>query len=299
MFKPLKEGDKVAVVAPSGVIQPGALDAGIQMLESWGLNVKLGNHVYDQCGFFASTDANRLSDLQEALDDSGARGVIMARGGFGVGRILDNLKLEGAVNQRKCIVGFSDITLLHAGFQNAGLPTVHGPMVKQLGTSVDNASCAYLQQLIFGSIPEYRFSSSQMNRSGSCAGIVVGGNLSLVVNNIGTHSDLELSNKILFLEEIDEPIYAVDRMFNQLLRCGKLESLAGLLLGEFKETRQTVPHYHQTLEEVIRDYTHAFGYPVAFDFPAGHGQVNYPLVLGADYKLDVSDTFVSFRSNQS
>jgi len=283
----LKPGDKVIVIAPAGKLQKDDLTTGIQMLRDWGLDVVVGAHVFDGHGFFSATDENRLDDIQQAINRSDVNAIFCARGGFGIGKFIDKLDLTLLKEYPKWLIGFSDITLLHFKWHNHGILSVHGPMVKQYGKTVDADSTNALKDILFGeSNINYDFSGHSLNQSGRVSGELIGGNLSLIANNIGTATDTDFTNKILFVEEVNESIYEIDRLFNQLLRSGKLPVLAGLIVGQFTDIKGTTPPYLREAYEVISGYISNFSFPVLFDFPSGHGEKNMPLVFSSICHLE-------------
>ena len=293
----LKKGDKVAVVAPSGKLKSKDLDAGLVVLENWGLEVLPGAHLFDGEGFFSASEENRKKDLQEAIDDPEIKAIFCARGGFGLGKIIDDLQLLPLLKDPKWIVGFSDITLLHFKLHSLGLHSIHGPMVKQFGQHVDNASIQSLKSILFSDDPVvYEGTAHKNNRSGSGFGPLIGGNLTLITNNLGTKSDVEFRGKVLFIEEVNEFLYVVDRHLNQLQRAQKLDHLEALIVGQFTSMKDTDPNYGKSAYDLISEYVDPYHFPVLFDFPAGHGKQNMSLEMSSDCKVIVDKEKASVRT---
>jgi muramoyltetrapeptide carboxypeptidase len=284
MNKPplLKQGDKVAIVAPAGKVKKGALDDSLRLIESWGLKIIISEHAYDQHGYFSSNDANRLSDLQLALDNPEITAIIMARGGYGTTRILEKLDFRAFLRFPKWVVGFSDITALHLKIQELEYCSIHGAM----GTTMaqDKVAAARLRELLFTGL-EKGISGSGA-RVGSAEAEIIGGNLALLVDSMGTANELNVQDKILFIEDIGEPAYKIDRMMHQLLRSGKLEQLAGLVIGQFSNVKEE-KEFGAGWPEIIESVVSSFEYPVAHNFPIGHEPNNYPIMVGGKYRLEV------------
>lgn len=287
MIKPpfLKKGDKIGIVAPAGKIDPEIVRKAKDILTSWGLEVVLGKHVLSSHFYFAAKDEDRREDFQHMLDDPEIKAILCARGGYGVTRIIDQLNFEVFKKNPKWIIGFSDITALHSHIHtNFGVQSLHAPMAKGLG---EKNLAENLRKTLFGEQPEYTWKGNEENRKGKAKGILTGGNLSLLCNLIGTPSDIKTNGKILFIEEIGENLYRIDRMMVQLMRAGKLEGLAGLLIGGFTDLPDEAQEFGRGYRKIILNAVKAFDYPVAFDFPAGHQDENYTLVMGAEVSLEI------------
>ena len=229
----LKPGQKVAIVAPAGVVQPGYLDMSISTLEEWGLTVVLGNHVYDSHAYFSGTDADRMGDLQQAMDDPEIKCILCARGGYGTTRIVDQIDYRFFLDQPKWIVGFSDITVLHLKLNKLRIASIHGPMGTSFRRDGAQASLDALKFALFATAQPILAKPTRFNISGEATGELIGGNLALLADSNGTLTELQTDNKILFIEDIGEPVYRIDRMMTQLRRSGKLSKLAGLVVGDF------------------------------------------------------------------
>ena len=283
----LKNGDKVAIVSPAGKLPEKGLDDAIKELKSWGLQVVLGKHVYDINNYFAGKDTDRLNDLQQAFDDPNIAAVLCARGGYGVTRILEKIELESIRKNPKWVIGFSDITALQIKLENQGIASIHGPMGTSFSNSKSYSAIMSLKELLFNGNSSL-VSNEAAVKSGSVTAAITGGNLSLINDSLGTVEEIETRNKILFIEEIGEKTYRIDRMFQQLLRAGKLDKLAGLVIGHFSEIEDGSSPFGESWREVITNITKPFSYPVAFGFDIGHEPDNMPIVMGGNYNLKVA-----------
>ncbi|TWR29795.1 LD-carboxypeptidase [Mucilaginibacter pallidiroseus] len=282
----LKKGNKVAITCPAKKLPIPMTDA-INLLTDWGLEVILGDTVNASYHQFAGDDDTRAADMQRFVDDPEIRAIFAARGGYGTIRMIDKVDFAPMVANPKWLVGFSDITLLHAHLiSNFNVACIHG----QMPLNIPDASAYSLQTLhaaLFGDTLNYTLQPNSNNRLGEAAGVLVGGNLSLLIAANGSISDLDYSGKILFLEEVGEYLYATDRMLRSLKRAGKLNDLAGLIIGGFTDMKDNDTPFGQTLPEIVMDVVREYSYPVCFDFPAGHIANNCSLVLGTALTMNV------------
>ncbi|MFN6943367.1 MAG: LD-carboxypeptidase [Cytophagaceae bacterium] len=295
----LKKGDKVAVVAPAKKIVREEILPGLEILKSWGLQVITGKYLYNEYNQFAGTDGERLEDLQQLIDDPNIKGVFAARGGYGTNRIIDKLDFSGFKNNPKWIIGFSDLTILLNHVHQWGIESIHGPMPLLFGDKTTKESLEYLRKILFGENIEYLIPGNRLNIRGIGSGELIGGNLSILCTMIGTPSDVNSEGKILFLEEIDEHIYHLDRMMVMLKRAGKLKGLSGMLIGHMSDMKES--GFGKTYQEVILEHTQAYNFPICFGFPAGHEPKNYPILIGKKAVLEVQEETVrlSFPSSYS
>jgi len=288
----LKQGDKVAITCPAKKLPIPMTDA-VNLLTSWGLEVVLGDTVNASYHQFAGDDAFRAADLQRFIDDDSVSAIIAARGGYGTIRMIDMVDFSRLQTNPKWIVGFSDITLLHSHIiSNYKLPCIHG----QMPLNIPDASAYSLETLrkaLFGEELTYKIDANPQNRIGDSSGILIGGNLSLLLAISGSVSDMDYSGKILFIEDVGEYLYAADRMLRALKRAGKLKNLAGLVVGGFTDMKDNDIPFGQTLPQLIMDVVADYSYPVCFDFPAGHIPNNCSLVLGKTINLSVQTNGVS------
>ncbi|MDB5005413.1 MAG: LD-carboxypeptidase [Mucilaginibacter sp.] len=282
----LKKGDKIAITCPAKKLPKPMTDA-ITLLQSWGLEVVLGETIEASYHQFAGDDDLRARDMQRFVNDDSIKAIIAARGGYGTIRMIDKVDFSLLAQNPKWLVGFSDITLLHAHLlSNYNLQTIHG----QMPVNIPDASTKSLQTLknaLFGYEITYHCKSHGLNRAGQSAGILIGGNLSLLIASLGSVSDFNYDGKILFIEDVGEYLYAIDRMIRTLDRAGKLKKLTGLIVGGFTEVKDNDIPFGQTVEEIVMDVVKNYGYPVCFDFPAGHVPDNRALVLGKTLNMTV------------
>lgn len=288
----LIRGDRVAIAAPARKITLDELQPAIQLLESWGLDVMLPEHLLDTDNQFAGTDETRATLLQGLLDDREVRAVFCARGGYGTVRIIDHLDFTAFVQCPKWIVGFSDITVLHSHVnRHCSIETLHATMpidIPDMGTYPSTES---LRRCLWGERIEYRCAAHELNRCGEAEGCVVGGNLSILYSLCGSASDIDTEGKIFFIEDLDEYLYHIDRMMMNLKRSGHLSGLAGLLVGRLSNMHDNTVPFGRTAEQIVRDAVEEYGYPVCFGFPAGHiGTDNVALPLGRRARLVVDGT---------
>ena len=287
----LSPGDRIAIVAPAGKLSTKSIDRAIELLKSWGLEVIIGRHVYGSHGYFSGTDNERRLDLQNAINDPTLAAILMARGGYGTTRILDKIDTSPLQETPKWIIGFSDITALHLRLLSEEQMSIHGDVATTLGRD-DNAAAA-LKSLLFEG--KSKITSAHPIRQGNSKAELTGGNLALLVDSLGTPTEVKTENRILFIEEIGEKAYRVDRMLNQLKRAGKLDHLTGLVLGDFTDiTDGETSLGHDWLESVV-SFTAEYSYPIAAGLQFGHEPVNYPIMHGATYKLNVDSEGVALE----
>lgn len=288
----LKKGDKVAITCPAKKLPSPMTDA-VNLLESWGLEVVLGETINASFHQFAGDDALRAKDLQRFIDDDSIKAIFAARGGYGTVRMIDKVNFSRFASHPKWLIGFSDITVLHTHlFNNYHTQTIHG----QMPVNIPDASTQSLQTLqksLFGEPLRYHFDSHHLNKCGTAEGIVIGGNLSLLVAVSGSISDIDYNEKILFIEDVGEYLYSIDRMIRMLDRAGKLKHLKGLLVGGFTEVKDNDIPFGQTVNEIVMDVVDKYDYPVCFDFPAGHIPGNCSVILGGKIDLNVDKTHVT------
>lgn len=283
----LEPGDKVAVVCPASLI-PVDISAAYAILRDWNLEPVIAPSVTTRHHNFAGDDDLRTQDLQEALDNPDIKAVIFGRGGYGTIRIIDRLDFRKFRKNPKWLVGFSDITVLHSHIQRKyGIPTIHGQMVKSF-LDASPESLQSLRDALFGTMKSLKYDYADYpHREGKAEGILVGGNLAILQSIIGSPSDLKYDNKILFIEDIGEAHYNIDRMLWTLKRAKKLDRLRGLIVGGFTDLRDKSTNFGQSIEEIIMDKVSEYGYPVAFGCPAGHIADNRAMILGKKVKMHV------------
>jgi muramoyltetrapeptide carboxypeptidase len=289
----------VAIVATARKISEEEIRASVNILKSWGLEVVIGNTIGKSYNQYAGTDDERRKDLQQVLDNPEIRAVFCARGGYGTLRIIDDIDFTAFQKNPKWVVGFSDITVLHAHIQEiCGIESIHSLMpINFQGLPPHDPSISSLKTALFGEALQYvkEVESPGLltkNRAGEASGILIGGNLSLIYALQGGNSDPDTSGKILFIEDLDEYLYHVDRMVLSLKRSGKLSGLAGLLVGGMTDMKDNLVPYGKSATEIIMEHVEEFSFPVAFGFPAGHTKDNRALILGRKVFLKVYENRV-------
>lgn len=291
----LKRGDTIGLVCPAGYMPVEKVSECIRVLnEEWGFTTKVGSTVGRQFNYFSGTDEERLEDLQAMLDNEDVKAILCARGGYGLSRIIDRIDFSAFKKKPKWIIGFSDITVLHAHiYRNYYISTLHAPMANAFnGEGYKDEYVQSLRSALEGRKIKYQCATHVFNKKGEGIGELVGGNLSLLVHLTGTASDIKTKGRILFLEDVGEYLYNLDRMMRQLKRSGKLDKLAGLIIGGFTDMKDTERPFGQTAYEIIHDAVAEYDYPVCFGFPVSHDKENYALKTGAGYKLKVSKSKV-------
>ncbi len=291
---PLKPGDKIAIISPSGKIEKGKLDTATGLFKKWGLEVVTGRHVYAGYNQFGGSDMERASDLQIMLDDPGIRAVICSRGGYGTVRIIDMIDFSRFISFPKWIVGYSDITVLHSHInRNYGIETIHGPMAAELSPGkkypVSDKSLGLLKETLFGTLPAYYQPNHPLSGKGKFTGVLCGGNLSVICSLLGSPSAVDTRGRILLIEDVGENLYHIDRMMIALRRSGMLAAAGGLLVGGMTDMNDNSVPFGRTAEEIIAEAVEGYDYPVCFGFTAGHQSENYPLVLGREMNLSVGE----------
>lgn len=288
----LESGDLVAVVAPAGRVAPEQVLPALTWLEQEGFRVWQGSNLFGEENQYAASDAGRTADLQAALDHPEVKAVFCVRGGYGTARIIDRLDFTGFLRHPKWLVGFSDITVLHNCLHQLQVATIHGVMPRYFldDSGLPTESARALLSLLRGEKAAYTIAPAAWNRPGIAQASPAGGNLSILCSLRGTPYDLDLRGKILFLEDVGEYLYHIDRMMQNLRLGGKLEKLAGLVVGQFTEMKDNPVSFGKCVEEIIREAVEPYHFPVCFGMQAGHGQPNLPLLFGPKWKLEVSAT---------
>lgn len=291
----LRQGSTVAIVCTANPVQLKSIEKGVQTLLSWGLQVKIGNTIGKEWQRFGGTDIERAYDLQTFLDDPTIGAIIFARGGYGTMRMIDLIDWSGFVEHPKWLIGFSDVTttLLHV-HTNFNMPSLHAGMITSITQDAKNITAISLHDVLFGHRIEYNLFGNNLNKEGFASGVLIGGNLSLLQACAGSVSDINTKDKILFIEDVSEYKYTIDRMLTQLKRSGKLSQLAGLIVGMFTATKkEEEDKYLLSIEEIILEKVQAYNFPVCFNFPSGHIRNNYALKMGVNYDLSVSKNSIS------
>lgn len=285
----LKPGDKVAVVSPAGPVRRGLVERGAELLRAAGFEVVTGRHALDAEGVYAGSDAARAADMQEALDDDAVRAVFCSRGGYGCLRTHGLLDWSRFLERPKWLVGFSDVTVFHSFLSRRNIASVHGVMTSFFEKDgVPTGSFLQTLDLLRGKMPEYAVAPHGLNVSGTAEGILTGGNLSILQSLRGTPLDVVPEGRVLFIEDINEYRYHLDRMLQNLKAGGVLDRIAGLIVGHFTKMKDGTAPYGMDSQEIIREAVEGYGYPVVFGFPAGHELPNLPLLMGGRIRLEVT-----------
>jgi muramoyltetrapeptide carboxypeptidase len=299
MFVPPKliPGSKIRIVSPAGKCSGEEVFPAMEWLTAQGFRVETGKNYLATHFQYAGTDRERLADLQEALDDPEARAIICTRGGYGTIRLIDQLDFSRFRKFPKWVVGFSDITVLHNRLHLSGFHSVHGAMCRSFFDEKGNISegAGAVLEILQGKKPEYHFPATQGNRQGTVKAILTGGNLSLLYSLTGTPYDVDWAGKILFLEDISEYLYHIDRMMVSLRLAGKLKYLAGLIAGQFTELKDNEDPFGSSVKAIILDAVRDYDFPVCFGFPAGHEHPNLALRMGSAYKLKITGKNCSLK----
>jgi muramoyltetrapeptide carboxypeptidase len=263
----------------------------MKLFQKWGLEVILGSYVFNRENQFAGTDEQRMKDLQVMLDDASIRAILCARGGYGTVRIIDKLDFSRFLRYPKWIVGYSDITVLHSHIhRHFGIETLHATMPLNMPENqLGNTSVETLRKALFGEEIVYAKRLGPLDRTGAGEGILAGGNLSILYSLMGSHSQIDTKGKILFLEDVDEYLYHIDRMMMNLKRAGMLKELKGLIVGSMHDMKDNTVPFGKNARQIIAGAVKEFKYPVCFDFPSGHGPENVALILGRRVKLIVDE----------
>jgi len=291
----LKPGDTIGITCPAGNITAKEILPATQLIESWGFRIKIGDTVGKKDSIFGGTDAERAADLQQMLNDPELSAILCARGGYGAVHIIDQLDFSTLVKHPKWIIGFSDITVILCHLHsNGNVASIHSKMCNSFpddwskAEPVQVSSILSIRQALSGEKMRYQPVANARNRTGRAEGPLIGGNLKTIETLAGTRSDIDTAGKILFVEDTGEYLYSIDRMFWHLQRTGKLDRLAGLVVGGFKvKPDDPGEEFGRSVYDIVTDRVKAFAYPVCFDFPVGHQKENYALKYGVPYSLDV------------
>jgi muramoyltetrapeptide carboxypeptidase len=292
----LQEGDTIAIVAPAGILKnrEDTIQKAKELAENWGLIVVLGSNLFNQNNHFSGTDNERVQDFQEALDNKNIKAIWSARGGYGSVRILDKLNFTEFIARPKWIIGYSDITAFHNHIHNLGIETMHGMMATSLEEIPEEIleTKASFKKALFGEELKYSIPSSEDNRNAilnsgeTLKGQLIGGNLSILTSMLGSNSQLLTAGKILFIEEIGEYKYSIDRMLQSLKRAGYFKKVKAVIVGDMSSIKKNSTQWGSTIEQLILDVIPE-NIPVLFDFPAGHEADNRALIFGRNVALEV------------
>ena len=290
----LKIGDKIGIISPARKITLNELDPAIKTIESWKLKVELGSNLFEVDNQFSGTIEQRSSDLQTMIDDDSIKAILCARGGYGTVQIIDNIDFSKLKNKPKWIVGYSDVTVLHSHLNKLGIASLHATMPINFKTNAKE-SLASLKNGLFGNENNILCGPHPFNKFGKVEAEVVGGNLSILYSLLGSNSDVDTDGKILFIEDLDEYLYHIDRMMMNLKRNGKFTKLKGLVVGGMSDMNDNTIPFGKTAEEIILEYIKEFDFPVCFNFPAGHLDDNRTLVFGKECTLEINENGVILK----
>lgn len=287
----LKRGDKIGIVSTARKITVSEIKPALDKIHSWGFEIATGKNLFNEYNQFAGTDAERAADFQDMLHDGSVKAILCARGGYGTIRIIDKIDFTGFAKKPKWLIGFSDVTVLHSYFHHVlHCETIHAAMpVNFPANGIENETTLSLHRILNGGQIKYEIPAHPLNITGCTDGELVGGNLSILYSLRGTPWDIDTSGKVLFIEDLDEYLYHVDRMMMNLKHGGKLNNLKGLIVGAMTEMKDNTVPFGKNAYEIIYDAVKEYNYPVLFDFPAGHVPVNHALVFGRKARLVVGE----------
>ncbi|WP_051238828.1 S66 peptidase family protein [Gaetbulibacter saemankumensis] len=298
----LKPGDTVAIVAPSGILKNRSteIEKAKDLLKSWGLNYVVGDHVFDHANHFAGSDDDRCEDFQKAMNAPEISAIWCARGGYGAVRIIDKLDFSQFNKHPKWLIGYSDITALHNEWHTRGYKSIHAMMCTSLQDNNETIkeTIATFKKALFGEPLEYKLKGSPYNKLGSVTAPIVGGNLSILYSMLGSKSSIDTSGKILFIEEIGEYKYHIDRMLQSLKRAGYFENCAGVLVGNMTKVKRNTTPWGTSVEQLILDALKEYDFPIAFNMPSGHEKDNRALILGQtiDFNVIIEQSTIFFKN---
>ncbi|MBP9151571.1 MAG: LD-carboxypeptidase [Flavobacteriales bacterium] len=293
----LKPGSTIGIVATARKLTWDEVEPVIGMLADAGFKVRTGQRMFGAENQYSGSDDDRAADMQRMLDDETVNAILCARGGYGTVRIIDKLDFTEFQKHPKWLCGFSDITVLHAHInQNFGIATLHSSMPLSMKDLVeDHVQITTLINSLKGELPNYEFASHPLNKNGKMEAEIVGGNLSVLYSVLGSKSDINTDGKILFLEDLDEYLYHIDRMMMNLKRNGKLSKLRGLIIGGMSDMNDNAIPFGKSAEEIIREAVEEYDYPVCFNFPAGHIDDNRALIFGKKAAVRVTNNGSQFQ----
>src|SRR5450432_497602 len=287
----LKSGDTIGIVCPAGYMAAERIVPCVNTLKSWGFRIKIGKTIGGvSSNYFSGTDTERLEDLQEMLDDQDVAAILFGRGGYGLSRIIDQISFKRFRKSPKWILGYSDICLLHAHiYTNCEIATGHTPMAGAFqDATTEDPIVRSIRDLLTGRKLDYSCEPHPFNRKGEVEGVLMGVNLTLLAHAVGGPSDFKTKGLILFLEDIGEYLYNIDRMLYQLKRAGKFQKPAALIIGSFTDLKNTDRPFGKDAYEIIRDIQDEYDYPICYGFPVGHVKENYALKCGMEYRLKIN-----------
>lgn len=303
--KSIKKGDKIAIISPAGSVEPTQLEKGIEMIKSKGFEPILGEHLYTKFsnGYnYAGTEDQRLKDINWALNDNEISAVWASRGGYGCQHLLHGLNLKEFSKNPKWYIGYSDNTVIQSFLLKKGFASIHAQTIKTSSFGVTEESYDLIFDILKGKSPKYSLESNQFNKKGNSEGELIGGNLALIYALLGTKYSFDFKDKILFIEDIGENFYALDRMMMSLELAGVFTKIKGLIvggmtnMGDEKDNKQYEESFDEFANKLISDRISKYNFPVVFDFPNGHIKDNRPLIIGSKVSLKIGEkTSLNFK----
>lgn len=294
----LQKGNTIGITCPAGYMAAEKAQTCIETLQAWGYEVMVGKTLgSNSANYFSATDEERCDELQAMLDDSSINAILFGRGGYGMSRIIDQLDFKKFKKNPKWLIGFSDITVMHTHlFNKLRIASLHAPMAAAFNDGgSENEFIQSLRKALKGSKTSYSCATDSKNKQGLASGKLIGGNLALLAHVIGTASDFDTKNCILFIEDIGEYLYNLDRMLYQLKRSGKFDKITGLIFGGFTDMKDTERPFGKSIDQILVDICEGLDLPVCFNFPVSHEKKNYALKIGADYNLVVGAKKVTLK----
>lgn len=292
----LKKGDTISIISSARKISLAELKPAINIIENWGLQIKLGAHLFKEDNQFAGTILQRTSDLQTTIDDKSIKAVLCARGGYGTVQIIDQIDFSKLIKNPKWIIGYSDVTVLHSHLNTLGIASMHASMPVNFLTNTKQA-LESMKHTLFANTSIVDCDTHPFNKLGSAEGEIVGGNLSILYSLLGSNSDVNTAGKILFIEDLDEYLYHIDRMMMNLKRNGKFEKLRAMIVGGMNHMNDNDIRFGKSAEQIILEHTKEYDFPICFGFPAGHLDDNRAILLGTKSKVEITATKVIFSNN--
>jgi muramoyltetrapeptide carboxypeptidase len=290
-IQPLQKGDLIEILAPAKAIEAEHVDFAKSFLEQQGFKVQISEHCLGEHNYFSGTIGERLSDFQKALDNPDIKAILCARGGYGCVQIVDSIQWANALLHPKWIIGFSDVTVLHQRMNKLGHPSIHGSMPLNFQSNTEEA-LSTIMNAVSGEQYAIECLPTTKNKLGEAEGQLLGGNLSILYSLLGTDDQVDYTGSILFIEDLAEHLYAIDRMFHAFRKAGILENIKGLVVGGMTNLKDTATPFGMTYQELILSHFEYRNIPICFDFPAGHIDDNRALILGGHVRLSVTDTRV-------
>ncbi|MFQ3676075.1 MAG: LD-carboxypeptidase [Endomicrobiia bacterium] len=291
----LKKDSKIALISPAGKIRKEFVNDAVELIKNKAFIPVVFPSCFNEYFQAAGKDGERLADLQNAIDSEEIDAILCSRGGYGVIRILDKLDFTGFIQKPKWLIGFSDITNLHLALNKIGIQSIHAQMAKAMHENPYSKAVTEIFDILRGNLPEYQIEPHPFNRKGTCTGEIIGGNLSIIYSLQSTAFEINTNNKILFIEDLNEYLYHIDRMMINLKLSGKLKNLKGLIVGAFTEIKDNDTPFGKSVYEIISEHVQEYDFPVCYNFPVGHIDNNLPIIEGSTVKLSINENSVNLK----